>query len=104
MALRSTPSPRRASRFCGLAFFFSTFTFGAIAAEEAFREQRYDEAFRFVAHALIDEPQNGKLHLFHAQTMFALGRYEPAACVGTLNGVWRIVLVMAPLRMHWVQT
>ena len=48
-------------------------------AEQAFRERRYDDAARFSSHALVEDSQNGKLHLFASQTFFALGEYRSAA-------------------------
>ena len=48
-------------------------------AEDAFREQRYEDAVRLVSHALIEDETNGKLHLFASQTFFALGEYRAAA-------------------------
>ncbi len=48
-------------------------------AEEAFREHRYEDAARLVNHALVEDGENGKLHLFASQTFFALGEYQAAA-------------------------
>jgi thioredoxin-like negative regulator of GroEL len=48
-------------------------------AEQAFRERRYEDAARFATHAIVEDDQNGKLHLFASQTMFALGDFRPAA-------------------------
>ena len=39
-------------------------------AEEAFVQRRYDDAERWSSHALVEDGQNGKLHLFAAQVMF----------------------------------
>ncbi len=49
------------------------------SAEEAFRAGRTDEALRAVGHALVEDPENGKLHLFASQVMFAKGDYQSAA-------------------------
>lgn len=48
-------------------------------AEQAFREHRFEEAARLSDHATVEDPQNGKLYLFAAQSKFALGEYEAAA-------------------------
>ncbi len=48
-------------------------------AEQAFRERRYDDAARLVNHALIEDGNNGKLHLFASQALFALGDYRASA-------------------------
>lgn len=48
-------------------------------AEQAFRERRYDDAARFSSHAIVEDDQNGKLHLFAAQTFFALGDFRSSA-------------------------
>ncbi|MHB8897194.1 MAG: tetratricopeptide repeat protein [Thermoguttaceae bacterium] len=50
-----------------------------LAAEEAFREHRYEDAARLSNHAIVEDGQNGKLHLFASQTFFALGDYASAA-------------------------
>lgn len=48
-------------------------------AEQAFREQRYEDAARSSNHALIEDPGNGLLHLFASQVFFALGDYRSSA-------------------------
>ena len=48
-------------------------------AELAFREHRYADAARLVHHALIEDRNNGKLHLFASQALFALGDYQASA-------------------------
>ncbi|MEQ8789555.1 MAG: tetratricopeptide repeat protein [Pirellulaceae bacterium] len=48
-------------------------------AERAFRDHRYEEAARLSNHALVEDGDNGKLYLFAAQTLFALGDYQGAA-------------------------
>lgn len=48
-------------------------------AEAAFHAGDYEEAIRLANHALVDSPQDGRVHLFTAQTLFALGDYEGAA-------------------------
>ena len=48
-------------------------------AERAFLNQRFEDAARAVNHALVEDGQNGKLHLFASQVFFALGDYESAA-------------------------
>ena len=50
-----------------------------VRAEAAFRNSNYDEAARLSNHALVDSPQDGKLVLFFAQTLFAIGDYQGAA-------------------------
>ncbi len=50
-----------------------------LQAEQAFREHRYEEAARLSNHALVEDGQNGKLHLFASQTLYALGDYQSAA-------------------------
>lgn len=48
-------------------------------AEEAFRENRYEDAARLSNHAIVEDSRNGKLHLFASQTFFALEDYTSAA-------------------------
>ena len=48
-------------------------------AEEAFRERRYEDAARLSNHAIVDDSQNGKLHLFASQAFFALEDFVSAA-------------------------
>ncbi|MGI6416430.1 MAG: tetratricopeptide repeat protein [Thermoguttaceae bacterium] len=48
-------------------------------AEQAFRERRYEDAARLSNHAIVEDSQNGKLHLFASQTFFALGDFQSAA-------------------------
>ena len=50
-----------------------------LQAEQAFQEHRYDEAARLSNHAIVEDNQNGKLHLFASQVFFALGDYPSAA-------------------------
>ncbi len=49
------------------------------AAERAFREQRYEDATRLASHAVVEDPENGRLHLFQSQAFFAVGDYRGAA-------------------------
>jgi tetratricopeptide (TPR) repeat protein len=48
-------------------------------AEEAFRDAAYQEALRWSRHAVLEDTKNGKLHLFAAQTFFAVGDFGRAA-------------------------
>ncbi len=48
-------------------------------AEQAFRERRYEDAVRLSNHAIVEDSQNGKLHLFASQAFFALGDFQSAA-------------------------
>ncbi len=48
-------------------------------AEQAFQEHRYEDAARLSNHAIVEDNQNGKLHLFASQTFFALEDYASAA-------------------------
>ncbi len=48
------------------------------AAEQAFREGRYEEASRLVDQALDLDSTTGYLYLFGSQTKFAIGQYELA--------------------------
>ncbi len=48
-------------------------------AEQAFREQRYEDAARLVNHAVVEDGDNGLLHLFASQALFAMGDYQSAA-------------------------
>jgi tetratricopeptide (TPR) repeat protein len=48
-------------------------------AEDAFRQQQYNQALRFAGHGLVEDPRNGKLHLFVSQILFAIGDYHGAA-------------------------
>ncbi|NLS90622.1 MAG: tetratricopeptide repeat protein [Planctomycetaceae bacterium] len=50
-----------------------------LQAERAFQEHRYDDAARLSNHAIVEDNQNGKLHLFASQTFFALEDYASAA-------------------------
>ncbi|MHC4178078.1 MAG: hypothetical protein ACYSWU_11265, partial [Planctomycetota bacterium] len=50
-----------------------------LQAERAFREHRYEDAARLSNHAIVEDGQNGKLHLFASQTLFAVGDYRSAA-------------------------
>jgi len=50
-----------------------------LQAERAFREGRYEEAARLSNHAIVEDSQNGRLHLFASQVFFALGDYTSAA-------------------------
>ena len=51
------------------------------AAERAFRIRNYLDALRLANHALVEDPNNGKLHLFISQALFAIGEYRGAASV-----------------------
>lgn len=48
-------------------------------AEQAFQDGRYEDAARLSNHAIVEDSQNGKLHLFASQTFFALEDYVSAA-------------------------
>ena len=48
-------------------------------AEASFREGAYQDALRWSRHAAVEDPKNGKLHLFAAQTYFAIGDFGRAA-------------------------
>ena len=48
-------------------------------AEQAFKEGRYLDAAKLSNHALIEDGENGKLHLFASQVLFALGDYRSSA-------------------------
>ncbi len=48
-------------------------------AERALQEHRYEDAARLSNHAIVEDSQNGLLHLFASQTFFALGDYASAA-------------------------
>ncbi len=50
-----------------------------LQAEQAFRDGDYEEAARMSNHAMVEDAGNGKLHLFAAQVLFAVGEYEMAA-------------------------
>ena len=50
-----------------------------LQAEQAFREQRYEDAARLVSHAVVEDSNNGLLHLFASQALFAMGDYQSAA-------------------------
>jgi hypothetical protein len=50
-----------------------------LQAEQAFQQQRYEDAARLSNHAIVEDSQNGKLHLFASQAFFALGDYPSAA-------------------------
>jgi hypothetical protein len=50
-----------------------------LEAEQAFQGRSYEEAARLSNHAIVEDSQNGKLHLFASQTFFALGDYTSAA-------------------------
>jgi hypothetical protein len=47
-------------------------------AEFAFFNDRYGDAARLVNHAIVEDNENGHLHLFAAQTLFAIGDYRGA--------------------------
>jgi tetratricopeptide (TPR) repeat protein len=49
------------------------------AAEQAFREHRYNDAARNVDHAIVEDNGNGRLYLFASQVLFALGDYQASA-------------------------
>jgi predicted Zn-dependent protease len=48
-------------------------------AEEAFRRGQYDDAVRFANHAAVEMPNHGRVFLFMAQALFAVGDYGAAA-------------------------
>jgi hypothetical protein len=48
-------------------------------AEQAFREKSYQDAARLSTHAIIEDGENGKLHLFASQVFFAVGDYRASA-------------------------
>ena len=50
-----------------------------LAAEQAFRQQRYEDALKQASHALVEDNRNGKLFLFTSQCLFAMGQYRDAA-------------------------
>jgi tetratricopeptide (TPR) repeat protein len=58
----------------------------AAEAEDAFRQRDYRRASKSVQHALLEDPLNGRLHLFAAQIAFAVGEY-PTAAAATLRGL-----------------
>jgi len=47
----------------------------------AFRAGDYREAARLANHALVESPDDGRLYLFAAQVMFAVGDYEGSAAL-----------------------
>ncbi|MGI9517618.1 MAG: hypothetical protein ACR2NP_11265 [Pirellulaceae bacterium] len=47
-------------------------------AEQAFRQQRYEEAVRMSRHASVEDGNNGLVFLFGSQAGFAAGRYDIA--------------------------
>jgi hypothetical protein len=49
------------------------------SAEAAFRAGDFEDAARLANHALVEMPRDGKLLLFAAQTLFAVGDYRSAA-------------------------
>jgi hypothetical protein len=69
-----------------------------LQAEQAFRERRYEDAARLSSHAIVEDGQNGKLHLFAALTLFSLGEFQSAAATiqhaaGALDrGEWGFVV------------
>ena len=48
-------------------------------AEQAFRTAQYGEAVRQSNHAVVEDGQNGLVHLFAAQALFAVNDYDAAA-------------------------
>lgn len=50
-----------------------------LRAEDAFARHDYEEAVRQSRHAVLEDPRNGKLHLFASQALFAVGNYHAAA-------------------------
>lgn len=48
-------------------------------AEAAFRTRSHEDAYRWLQHAQIEEPQNAWLKLFEAEALLALGNYDVAA-------------------------
>ena len=48
-------------------------------AEQAFRAAQYGEAVRQSNHAVVEDGQNGLVHLFAAQALFAVNDYDAAA-------------------------
>lgn len=48
-------------------------------AEQAFRNNQYQDAARLSTHAIIEDGENGKLHLFASQVFFAIGDYRASA-------------------------
>jgi Tfp pilus assembly protein PilF len=50
-----------------------------VQAERAFKAHDYNEAVRIVNHALLEDGENGKLHLFASQCYFATGDFRGAA-------------------------
>ena len=48
-------------------------------AEQAFRNSAFDEAARLAGHAMVESPEDGRLKLLYAQTLFAIGDYDGAA-------------------------
>ena len=48
-------------------------------AEQAFRENRLADAARYSNHAIVEDSENGKLHLFASQVLFAMGDYRSSA-------------------------
>ena len=49
-----------------------------IAAEDAFRAARYEQATRELQHALVELPGDGRAMLFMSQTLLATGKYQQA--------------------------
>jgi tetratricopeptide (TPR) repeat protein len=49
-----------------------------VAAEDAFRAGRYEQAQREIHHALVELPGDGRAMLFLAQTLFATEKYQQA--------------------------
>lgn len=48
-------------------------------AEDAFHANELKYAIKYANHALIEDPKNGKLHLFMGQLFFASGKYAASA-------------------------
>ncbi len=49
------------------------------SAEDGFRAGEYEEAVRLAKHALVEIPDDGQLHEFTSQALFAIGEYRAAA-------------------------
>ena len=48
-------------------------------AETAFRARSHEDAYRWLQHALIEDPQNAWLQLFEAECLLTMGDYDAAA-------------------------
>ncbi len=73
----ATPQPNRSDRSTVIPTNQNASSY-QIEAEQAFRQQRYDQALRLARHTSVEDGDNGFVFLFGSQAAFAVAQYQSA--------------------------